>query len=212
MAPTVNRVPKTISKANKRHPVPSGFTLIEVLLVLAIISMVMAVGLPAISRVTIFRLNSTARQFSGLIKTIRNDAILLNQAHRLVLNLDKKTYWVEAQTRGGLLNELEPQGKKKGKDAPPSSFSIADKYSKEARPMPAGVEMSGVYKEKEGQRTDGVVYLHFFPNGINDAAIMYLQKEASPETTLSLLVRPTSGRVDMFREKLKDLNARPQQQ
>lgn len=210
MGPTVNRVPTTISKATKRRPVPSGFTLIEVLLVLAIIAMVMAVGLPAISRVTIFRLNSTARQFSGLVKTIRNDAILLNQAHRLAFNLEKKTYWVEAQTRGGLLNEVQPQAQK-GKEAPPSVFTMADKYSKEPRSMPGGVEVSGVYKEKEGQRTDGVVYLHFFPNGINDAGIIYLQKEASPETTISLLVRPTSGRVDMYREKLKDLNASPQQ-
>ena len=170
--------------------------------------MVMAIGLPAISRVTMHRLNSTTRQFVGLIRTVRNDAILLNQTHRLAINLDKKTYWVENQTKGGLLSEVpeERKGSKKG-EPPPSNFSIAGKYSKEPKSMPGGVEFNGVYKEREGNRTEGTIYIHFFPNGFNDQAILYLCKEGAPETTYSLVIRPTSGRVDIVHETIKDFNA-----
>ncbi len=208
----MNRVPKTTLRANKRHPFSSGFTLVEVLLVLAIIAMVMAVGLPAISRVTVYRLNATTRQFVGLIRTIRNDAILLNLTHRLAINLEKRTYWVENQTRGGLLTENSTEGqvsKKNSKEPPPSNFGLAEKYSKEPRVMPGGIEFTSIYKEREGTRIDGIVYIHFFPNGINDSAILHIAREGSPETTTSLVIRPTSGKVDMFREKLKDFNATP---
>lgn len=169
--------------------------------------MVMSIGLPAISQVTGHRLNSTTRQFVGLIRTIRNDAILLNQTHRLAVDLGKRTYWVEQQTRDGLLSEVEdPRDKKKGAVAP-SQFAMAPKYSKEAREMPGGIEFNGVYKEREGLRNEGLVYIHFFPNGINDQAILYLSKVGSPESTYSLIVRPTSGRVDIARETVKDFNA-----
>ncbi len=173
--------------------------------------MVMSVGLPAISRVTLYRLNSTTRQFVGLIRTIRNDAILLNQTHRLAIDLGKHTYWVESQTRDGLLSEVEenPKDRKTNKkgEVPPSQFGIAPKYSKEPRPMPGGVEFTSVFKEREGLRSEGLIYVHFFPNGINDQAILHLAKEGAPETTYSLVIRPTSGRVDIVRDIVKDFNA-----
>jgi len=205
-----SRAPKTTSRANKTHR-NSGFTLVEVLLVVAIIGMVMSLGLPAISNVTGHRLASTTRQFVGLIRTIRNDSILLNQAHRLVINLDKNSYWVENQTRDGLLNEVEDPTKYKKGEAPPSQFNISPKYTKEPREMPGGVVFTGVYKEKEGLRDTGIVFIHFFPNGINDQAILYLAKAGSPESAYSLIVRPTSGRVDIAREIVKDFNASYQQ-
>jgi prepilin-type N-terminal cleavage/methylation domain-containing protein len=206
MATTVSREPKTTLRANK-NPFPSGFTLVEVLLVLAIIAMVMSIGLPAISRVTMHRLNSTTRQFVGLIRTVRNDAILLNQTHRLAINLDKNTYWVENQTKDGLLSEVPEVTKssKKG-EPPPSNFSISPKYSKEPKNMPGGVVFSGVYKEREGNQKEGIIYIHFFPNGFNDQAILYLAKEGAPETAYSLVIRPTSGRVDIVHETIKDFN------
>lgn len=176
--------------------------------------MVMSIGLPAVSRVTLQRLNSTTRQFVGLIRTVRNDAVLLNSVHRLAVDFEKKTYWVEQQKKFELLTEEDPRDRKsskgKGKggkdERPPSNFALAEKYNKEPKPFPGGVECTGVFKEKEGLRSDGVVYIHFFPNGFNDSAIMYLAKDGSPETAYSLVIRPTSGRVDIYREIVKNLD------
>src|SRR5580700_4277313 len=89
MAPMEIREPPTISSPTKRLPSRrqlGGFTLIEILIVLGIISMVMAMGLPAIERVTYQRVNSTTRKFIGLVRTIRNDSILLNLVQRLAID------------------------------------------------------------------------------------------------------------------------------
>ncbi len=210
---TASRAPRTTSSRSS-----SGFTLIEILLVLGIISMVMAIGLPAISRVTLQRLNSTTRQFVGLVRTIRNDSILLNTVYRLAIDFDKRTYWVEEQKAFQLLTEddaapKQKQSKKKAgpkddkPEGPSGNFTYAEKYNNKPHPMPGGTEFTGVLKEKEGLRNDGVVYVHFFPNGFNDQAILYLAKEGAPETAYSLVIRATSGRVDIFRETVKNFDA-----
>lgn len=171
--------------------------------------MVMALGLPAIQRVTLQKVNSTTRKFIGLIRTVRNDSILLNRVHRLVINFEKKQWWVEEQTQFKLLTDAstEPPPKaKKGSKAdppPPSNFAMADKFSKEPMPMPSGVEFSGVLKEREGLVKEGMVYIHFFPNGFNDQAILYLNREGSEVVSYSMLLRPNSGRVELYREAVK---------
>ena len=173
--------------------------------------MVLALGLPAIERVTYQRVNSQTRKFVGLLRTVRNDSILLNVVHRLAVNLDKNTYWVEGQREFKLLTdpgaeEEAPRKKslKKGDDEePPSNFQMAAKFSKEPIPLPGGVAFGGVLKEQEGLRKEGIVYVHFFPNGFAEQSILYLDKEGSDGKGYSLVVRPTGGKVDIFNEHIQ---------
>jgi Tfp pilus assembly protein FimT len=168
--------------------------------VLAIISAVMAIGLPAIQRVTYQRINSTTRKFVGLIRTVRNDAVLLNNIYRIVIDFDKKTYWVETQREQALLSDpvaVDPK-KKKGAQATSSNFMMAPKYSKKPVPMPDGVAFDGVLKEKEGLLKEGMAYIHFFPSGFNEQAILYLKREGTNVVSYSLVIRPTSGKVDIY--------------
>lgn len=181
---------------------------------MAIIAMVMALGLPAIQRVTYQRINSTTRKFVGLIRTVRNDAVLLNNIYRLVIDFDQKAYWVESQREAKLLGAPDPQAsvsksKKKDEPEPPSNFDFASKYSKKPVPMPDGVAFDGVLKEREGLVKEGRAYVHFFPNGFNEQAILYLKREGSQTVSYSLYVRPTSGRVDIFEEFVPNFEAAP---
>lgn len=167
----------------------------------------MSLGLPAIERVTYMRLNSTTRKFIGLIRTIRNDAILLNSVYRLVIDFENAQYWVESQREFKLLAAEPEEPKKKGKkgskdEPPPSNFTIAEKFGKKPTPMPDGVVIEGVLNERDGLIKQGVAYVHFFPNGFNDQAILQLNKAGAKGEGYSLLIRPTSGRVELHRERL----------
>jgi len=186
------------------------------LLVIAIISAVMAIGLPAIQRVTYQRINSTTRKFVGLIRTVRNDAVLLNNIYRLAIDFERKAYWVESQREARLIPEAteetvkKKKKKKKGEEEPPSNFMMANKYSKEPVPFPDGVTFDAVFKEREGMVRDGIAYVHFFPSGFNEQAILYLKRTGSDKISYSLVVRPTSGRVDIFREAIPNFDSVPQ--
>lgn len=174
------------------------------MIVMAIIAMVMAIALPSIQRITGQRISSSTRKFVGLIRTVRNDAVLLNGIYRLAVDLEKQTYWIEIQREMRLLNDqpAEPKKGAKGKEAEPSNFTKAPKYSKEPIPMPPGVVFDGVLKEREGLIKEGIAYVHFFPNGFNEQAILYLKKEGAKSISYSLFVRPTSGKVDIYPERI----------
>jgi prepilin-type N-terminal cleavage/methylation domain-containing protein len=189
--------------APSKHFRKAGFTLIEVLIVLTIISIVLSLGMPAISRVTYQRLNSTTRKFVGTVRSIRNDSILLNQIHRLVFDLEKQTWWVENQKQFKLLGTEDPDKKSKDKEAPPSNFTFTEKYSSKPVPLPPGIISSGVYKEKEGLVKNGLVYIHFFPSGFNEAALVYLQRDGDEdETAYTLQIPAASGKIGIFPRRL----------
>lgn len=199
MARTNKREPTTTSNRSDRSK-RSGFTLIEILIVLAIIATVMAIGLPAISRITYQKINSTTRKFVGLIRTVRNDSILLTNIYRIAFDLDKNTWWVEGQRE---LRSLEPPPSNKIRrnqdQPPPSNFQIVEKYSKKPVPMPEGVAFVGILKEDLALQTKGISYIHFFPNGFNEQAILYIARRGDqPGKGYSIVIRATSGRVEIL--------------
>jgi len=172
--------------------------------------MVVALGLPALDRITYQKVNSTTRKLVGLVRTIRNDAILLNNIYRLAIDFEKKEYWVESQREFKMLDPLAeaPKKTKKGAEPPPSNFDFATKYSSKPIPMPSGVVFDGVLKEREGLKKEGIVYIHFFPNGFNEQAILYVNKEGAKNVAYSMILRPTLGRVEIFPKLVTDFNIR----
>jgi len=166
----------------------------------------MSLGLPAIQQVTSQRINSTTRKMTGLVRSVRNDAVLLNLIYRLAINFDEQTWWIESQKKFALLHDQEEADKKNRKkdDETPtdsSNFSFADKYTKEPVKMPAGVVFSGVLTEQEGFNSKGIVYVNFYPNGFVDQSILYLNKEGSENVYYSMILRPNSGKVDLVAGK-----------
>lgn len=205
--PTAQQEPRTTFARNKPSAT-AGFTLVEILMVLAIIAAVMALGLPALSRVTYQKVNSTTRKFVGVVRTVRNDAVLLTSIYRLAFDLEKRTWWVESQRELRTLDAPDPDAKRdKDGEAPPSNFSMVEKYGTKPTPLPSGVAIAGVFKEDEGLIKQGIAYIHFFPNGFNEQAILYIVREGEEVGKgYSVVVRATSGRVEIYPSYVQNLD------
>jgi prepilin-type N-terminal cleavage/methylation domain-containing protein len=205
----LNRNRKKAQRAKSISRGSHGFTLIEVLLVLAIIVLVLSFGMPVVSRITGQNISTSARKFTALIRGVRSDAILLNSIYRLSIDLEKNTYLIEQKSGGGLISESallsqKPDPKKKmAQENPSTAFSPSEKYNKGAKALPGGVVFNGVLKEKEGLVKEGVAYIYFFPNGINERAIIYLNASSAKEGGYSLVIHPTAGKVDFFKQKVE---------
>jgi general secretion pathway protein H len=80
---------------------PAGFTLIELLLVLALMSVILLIGLPAFQSLLQSSLQQEVNHLTGMIRLLRNEAVLSNTRYRIELLLKESRYWVERQDDTG---------------------------------------------------------------------------------------------------------------
>jgi len=201
----VKQAIRTISHRNRKRPSKKGFTLIEILLVLAIIAMVTSIGIPAVGRLTYQRVAGTTRRFVGVLRSVRNDAILLNRIYRLAINFEDQTWWVEKQNQLELLGSSTQAGAipDPKKPAPSiSGFVPAEKYGQKPRELPGGVVFDGILTERDGLLRTGMAYVHFFPSGYAEQSLVYLNKQGMESGGYSLYVRPANGSIQVFNRRV----------
>ena len=88
---------KTCSSTKPRHEKSrqAGFTLLEIILVLAIFGAIVAVILPNVGLTIGSRMSMALRELAGTIRATYDNSILTGRTNRLVLNLRTSEYWVE---------------------------------------------------------------------------------------------------------------------
>lgn len=182
-----------------------GFTLLEILIVIAILGLVALVAIPSINNTFRFSVKSSAQDIATLIKDTSNSAQVTGKIHRIVYDLSKEQYWVEWTSDEALLDseeskkyeqehqtifkkstsdETRPQG---------ASFSMAKTLTSKKKSLPIGVKYKDVITEQtEEPITEGVAYTYVFPHGITEKTIVHLTDSAKND--VSLIVSNLLGR------------------
>ena len=109
-----------VSPLREAQPAGSrGFTLLEMVVVAALIGLVMAVALPQLMPVIVFsRGEGAARHLAGFGRTAMAQASLMRENITVKFNLDEQTYWAERLVREDEEEFFKDQeeGKEGGKD------------------------------------------------------------------------------------------------
>src|SRR5512141_296215 len=79
----------------QRFRQPSGFTLIEMLIVVAVIAVMAAAAMPAVNSVTGANARAAAGELAGAARYLFETAALRHETCRLALDLEKATWWAE---------------------------------------------------------------------------------------------------------------------
>lgn len=192
-----------------------GFTLIEVMIVIAIIAGLIAVGAPRLLKKDT-NIKTVARQITVLVKEIRNQAKMFNSTYRLVIRMEQgqESYWVEKAGGPALIDteklKEEYEGKhkdsKKEEGAPPPLFQIDKRLSKKEKTLPSNLHFAQVETLNMAQPlTSGLAYIHFFPEGLLEASAIQITDN---KNTWTLVFNPLTGQADIVEKatNLKDIS------
>ena len=182
----------------------SGFSLLELLVVVALMALIGTMAVPSISNVFKLSLGSTTRDIATTVRYAYNAAMMTKKVHRLVFDLKDHRYWVEVGPQTLLMDTEESKArdernKKFGsksedkKDDGPS-FSLASYVTRKKNELPRGVTFEDVTTEQSKDPiTEGMAYTHFFPHGVIEQTVIHLKDTSNHQATLVLA--PIVGRT-----------------
>ncbi len=204
-----------------------GMTLVEILLVLAILALAMGIGVYMMMGVlTRGYLRDEAMRMTSTIQFTYNQAGLNNTPYRLVIDLEEQSYHTEMtdsrvvirqaaeEYDEGLLpeeaRELEEQRRFQRSDffreeeddffgvSRRVGYQRAEEAELRPRTLRSGIEFYSVRTSNQPRPvTRGRVAINFFPNGFQQQAMIVLW-DRETEEKFTLVTEPLTGRVRIY--------------
>jgi len=154
----------------------TGFTLIELAVVILLIGLFSALVVPMLTGVGQDELKTTARRLAGTTKYLYNEAALSGRPYRLLFDLDAGTY-------GG--RRLEEDGE-----------LVAVTGSGSDRSLPEGVRFRDIVVAGRGRSSSGQTWTAIQPVGWVDETLIHLA--AGDERVLTLHLQPLTGSTEVY--------------
>lgn len=182
----------------------AGMTLIEILSVVMLISIVLSVV--AVSSEGIFgaRLTKTVNKLSAMARYTYNLASLRGKMHRLVIDIDGRSYYVEEvepvkACEEAFIEERDRKDDKEGEETEPSGKLVKDMRIKKEK-LPKGISFSRVMtKHNKEPVEEGKESIHFFPDGRAEKALIWV---TDGDDTFTVEVTSLLGTGIVHREEL----------
>jgi general secretion pathway protein H len=194
---------------------PRGFTLIEVLIVVAVIAVVALAAAPAVNSFTGANARSAASEIAGASRYLFDTAALRHQTCRLVLDIDAREWWAECTTAAsgarrnqavmgkdgaaedderelarGFSDEIDPE---KRKFLARAKFAEFKDRQVQKRKLKGGAAFEKVWTPRgRDPQTKGKAYVYFFPQGQADRAQIPVSDGSNAYTVVT---QPLTGRA-----------------
>ncbi|WDT76461.1 MAG: prepilin-type N-terminal cleavage/methylation domain-containing protein [Candidatus Manganitrophus sp.] len=164
-------------KSEIDNPQSKGFTLLELMLVVFILSVTALFVFPRVSSFGATDLKRTARHFAGLIQHLAQESSTTKQTYRLYFNLENGAYWAAALGENGeFVETTDPMTRR--------------------RVLPKEISFEDVVTPAQGKVNEGEAFMQFYPVGVEKVWIHLKQGERQ----WTLVVNPLTGRVKVMDE------------
>jgi prepilin-type N-terminal cleavage/methylation domain-containing protein len=181
----------------------AGFTLLEVMLVIALLGLIVSSAAPSIGRLFRVSVKSSVRRFGALVRFAYDQSILTGRIHRIVLDMDKQIWDIEAAEPGMLPLDKERTPLYPDAVSQEPAFKRAGKGV--VGSLPAGVEILEVDSwrrtDQEGPAKKGVVSIYAYPSGFVDEASITLSEQGKGQIQrFKISIQSLTGRVKVETE------------
>lgn len=210
---------------------PAGLTLIELVIVMALLAAIVTIVIPSVVNIIGANLRTTVSEVAGSIRFTYDLAARKNVPFRLVFDLDERAYWVESSSEKylfdrektgvseGRLDEDAEQDKERERSrrfvdrsyieggemwqpkGKPSFSDFAGRYTKK-KSLPEDIFFQDVWvAHQEDRVTAGRAYLYCFPTGMTERAVIHIGDDA--EDAYTLVVEALTGVVKIHPEYIE---------
>jgi prepilin-type N-terminal cleavage/methylation domain-containing protein len=157
----------------------NGFSLIELIVVIIIISVSIAYVVPKIEATTRINLDETARRLAGAIIFARNEAIFKKKNLRIKYEIEENKYSIKEIVRTSIGYMQEDYGEEE--------LTTVE--------LEEGVSFMDIDTQYSGKTGFGSTYTHFFTSGMVEKTVIHLENE--DDVVKTLLVNVLTGEVDI---------------
>lgn len=166
---------KRYNDYRRAYPGSSGFTLVELLLVIVLMGVMLALAVPSTRDVlTGDNLKKASRQLIGLEKKLRVEAVRDQMDYILCLDLPNSAYWVYA-------SDMTPEKQ--------------DEIKKRPQHLPGGVVILDIVREDNKKQSNDEVRLKCGKKNICTPAVIHLGYK---EDRMTLVINPFLGVNDVY--------------
>ena len=161
-----------------------GFTLIEILIVVFILSSFLLVAIPRLDNFTEGNIKSGSRNLSTTIRYLYSEAAFKKKIHKLAFDIDNREYWVEVLEVDEYIVSPDPFVKK--------------------RKLPDNVFFKDIVTQRSlGLSTEGKdEFILFLPSGFVEPVVIHLESDSGDIYTLA--TKPYTGATSVF-DEYKDI-------
>ncbi len=158
----------------------SGFTLLELSLVLFIIGLLVTVLVPRLGGLESARLEASAKRLAALVRYLSGEAAFRGQTYRIQYDLDQQRYGVQILTPSQEMKTF-----------------VADE-SPMAQPvqLPPNITFADIRVPSIGRVNTGQVFTHFYPQGYTDPTVIHLRDQQS--RTITVIIPPITGEAAVY--------------
>lgn len=179
------------------HGGESGFSLMELMIVIGLLALITAVGVPALNSAFRTSKESFARKMALSLREARDRALLTDKLLRLKVDLDKQEYWFEEAPSTYLMRKepdrnMSERDKEERAKQDKGAFRQVKELSADKLPLPNGLRITEIISPRaKAPIKEGTAEVYFFNNGSADGVSIHFEDDENVRQ--NLVLHPVTG-------------------